>query len=76
MMATDLIQRTNTLPMRRRILRRGSQPCEPYHLDSDQLTATRFYHEQLQPLFTAQLLTIKLDQCPAVSRAGQSDQAI
>ncbi|WP_407889960.1 helicase-exonuclease AddAB subunit AddA [Levilactobacillus sp. N40-8-2] len=45
----------------------------PYHLDSDQLTATRFYHEQLQPLFTAQLQQIQADLTSAQQLAEQAN---
>ncbi|KRK38262.1 helicase-exonuclease AddAB subunit AddA [Levilactobacillus parabrevis] len=46
---------------------------EPYHLDSDQLSATSFYREQLQPLFTAQLQQIQVDLTSAQQLAEQAN---
>lgn len=46
---------------------------KPYQLESDQLTATLFYQEQLQPLFSEQLQQIQADLTSAQQLATQAN---
>lgn len=70
----ELVQRTNTFA------NATADPDawldnlpQPYQLDSQALTGTTFYHEQLQPLFTEQLRQIKADLTSAQQLAEQAD---
>ena len=70
----ELVQRTNTFA------NATADPeawldglTAPYQLDSDHLTATTFYREQLQPLFTEQLQQIKADLTSAQQLAEQAN---
>ncbi|NLR09474.1 MULTISPECIES: helicase-exonuclease AddAB subunit AddA [Lactobacillaceae] len=70
----ELVQRTNTFA------NATADPeawldglTTPYQLDSDHLTATTFYREQLQPLFTEQLQQIKADLTSAQQLAEQAN---
>jgi len=69
----DLVQQTNTF---------ANATPDPaawleklparYELDGEQLTATTFYHDQLQPLFSEQLGQVKADLTSALDLAQQA----
>lgn len=70
----ELVQRTNTFA------NATADPeawldglTVPYQLDGDQLTATTFYHDKLQPLLTEQVTQVKADLTSAQQLADQAN---